>query len=152
VALQEKIQLAGTGGVDDAMLTALHRMVTVGSSGLHLHYLHIMDFHLAWDVLCWLGPRSPPFKERARARGPNLEALYIEAWRRRRAERLDPYAYGLTRRVCTAVTGAGDRAALLRARAAMHQCVPAAVPRRHGARHVPGGELGAGTGAGACGP
>jgi len=137
--------------VDDGVLMALHRMVTVGSPGLHLHYLHIMDFHLAWDVLCWLGPRSPPFKERVRARRPEARGD-IETWRRRGARRLDPYAYGLTGRVCTAVAGAGDRAALLRARAAMHQCMPAAVPRRHGARHVPGGELGAGTGAGACGP
>lgn len=79
MALQEKMQLAGTGEVDDAVLMALHRMVTVGSSGLHLHYLHIMDFHLAWDVLCWLGPRSPPYKERVRALRPEPRGD-SEAW------------------------------------------------------------------------
>jgi hypothetical protein len=84
------------------------------------------------------------------ARPPKLEAIS------RPGEGEAPgdwiHTRGLTRRMCTAVAGAGDRAALLRARAAMHQCMPAAVPRRHGARHEPGRELGAGTGAGACGP
>jgi hypothetical protein len=66
MALQAKIHAAGAGAVDDATLGALHRMVTVGSDGLHLHYLHLMDFHLAWDVLVWLGPRPPPYQERVR--------------------------------------------------------------------------------------
>jgi len=33
-------------------------------SGLHLHYLHLYDFHLAWDVLCTLGGKHPKCTEK----------------------------------------------------------------------------------------
>lgn len=74
--LQSKLTKAAKGPLGESVLAGLDEMLTIGSNGLHLHYLHILDFHLAWDVLCWLGPRPEPWTEKVElARFPRRRAF-----------------------------------------------------------------------------